>query len=141
MRPQMAEKVLVWLLRINGSLACLAVIAVVMPTAWLDAGARAAGLGPFPDTVLTQYLVRSLSAIYALLGALVLHIASDVRKNRDLIVVVGWLTIALGAALTGIDFALGMPAAWSWGEGPPTVLVGAAFLYLARRMVAECPRR
>ena len=100
----------------------------------MDAGSRAAGVGSFPDTVLTQYMARSLSAIYALLGALVLYIAADVRKNRDLIIAVGWLTIALGVALAAIDFTVGMPAGWTWGEGPPTVLVGAGLIYLARRM-------
>ena len=134
MRPETSEKILTWLLRVNGFLACLAIIAVVMPTSWMDAGSRAVGLGPFPDTALTQYMVRSLSAIYALLGALVLYIAADVRKNRDLIIAVGCLTIVLGAALTAIDFLVGMPTRWTLGEGPPTVLVGAAFIYLARRM-------
>ena len=134
MRPETSEKILTWLLRVNGFLACLAIIAVVMPTSWMDAGSQAMGVGSFPDTVLTQYMARSLSAIYALLGALVLYIAADVRKNRDLIIAVGWLTIVLGAALIGIDFRVGMPMSWTWIEGPPTVLVGAAFIYLARRM-------
>jgi hypothetical protein len=44
------------------------------------------------------------------------------------------LTIVLGVALTAIDFLVGMPTSWTLGEGPPTVLVGAAFIYLARRM-------
>ena len=47
--------------------------------------------------------------------------------------VVGWLTIALGAVLTVLDFAIGMPASWSWGEGPPTIVVGVAFIWLAKR--------
>ena len=130
----MVEKVLVWLLRVNGFLASLAIVAVVMPTAWIDAGARASGLGPFPDTMLTQYLVRSVSLIYALLGALTLYLSSDVRRYRDLIVFVGGMTMVLGVGLTVLDFSLGLPAAWSWGEGPPTVLVGAAFVWLARRL-------
>ncbi|MGD8375389.1 MAG: hypothetical protein PVF68_04545 [Acidobacteriota bacterium] len=132
MRPETARRALAWLLRINGALACLAIVAVFFPTVWIDAGSRLAGLGPFPDTVLTQYLVRSVSAIYALLGALVLYLAAHVEHHRQLVVFVGWLTVALGAALTGIDFSLGMPASWSWGEGPPTVVVGVAIVWLGR---------
>lgn len=132
MRPETARRALTWLLRINGALACLAIFAVFLPTAWIDAGSRLTGLGSFPDTLLTQYLVRSVSAIYALLGALVLYLAAHVERHRQLIVFVGWLTMALGAALTTIDFALGMPASWSWGEGPPTVVVGAAIAWLGR---------
>ena len=134
MRPETSAKILTWLLRVNGFLACLAIIAVLMPTSWMDAGSRWADLGPFPDSVLTQYLVRSLSAIYALIGILVLYLAADVRKNRDFIIFAGWLTVALGVTLTGVDIIVGMPAAWTWWEGPPTVLVGALFIYLARRI-------
>ena len=93
-------------------------------------------VGPFPDTPLTQYLARSLSAIYAMLGVLILCLAFNVRRHLDLIVVVGWLTIALGLLLTGIDFAIGMPALWSWSEGPPTVLLGGLFIALARKAAA-----
>ena len=133
MTSQTAERVLTWLLRINGALAFLAIFGVVMPTGWMEAGAEWSGL-EFPDTTLTQYLARSISAIYALLGALILYIARDVRRYIDLIVYIGWLTIVLGALLTGVDFALGMPASWSWGEGPPTVLVGGGFIWLAHRV-------
>ena len=132
MRRETAERILTWLLRINGALATLAAVAVIAPTAWLDAGSRATGLGAFPDTPLTQYLARSLSALYALLGALLLYIARDVRRYLDLIQFVGWLTVVLGAVLTAVDFGLGMPAAWSFGEGPPTIVVGGALIWLAR---------
>ncbi len=135
-RSQTAERVLKWLLRVVGGLATLAIIAVAMPTTWMDAGAAWTGLGSFPDTTLAQYLARSLSALYALLGAFLLYIARDVRRYLDLIVFFGWLTIALGAVLTALDFAIGMPLDWSWAEGPPTVLIGAAFIWLARRV---CP--
>lgn len=134
-----AERVLCWLIRIMGGLAALALIAVVMPTAWIDAGSRATGVGPFVDTTLTQYLTRSVSLLYCLLGLLLLWIAQDVRRHLDFIIVMGWLTIGLGIGLTILDFAIGMPAAWSWAEGPPTVPVGIAFIWLARR-VRSAPR-
>ena len=131
MRSETAERTLTWLLRLNGGLAATAIFAVFFPTDWIDTGSRLAGLGPFPDTALTQYLARSVSAIYALLGALILYLAMDVRRYRDLIRVIGRLTILLGIALTAIDFAIGMPAGWSWGEGPPTIAVGLAIVWLA----------
>jgi len=135
-----ATRLLTWLAALNGALASLALGAVVMPTRWMEAGAAWAGLGGFPDTALTQYLVRSTSALYALLGALLLYLARDVRRHVDLFVAVGWLTMALGAILTVLDFAIGMPLLWSWGEGPPTVLVGAVFVWLARRARTETIR-
>ena len=132
-----AARLLTWLAALNGALATLALVAVVMPTRWMEAGAAWTGVGAFPDTTLTQYLVRSTSALYALLGILMLYLARDVRRHLDLLAFIGCLTVALGAILTILDFAIGMPASWSWGEGPPTVLVGGAFVWLARRASRE----
>ncbi len=53
MRAQTAEKILAWLLRVMGGLACLAIVAVVMPTSWIVAGAEATGTDPFHDTPLS----------------------------------------------------------------------------------------
>ena len=134
MRTHTAERILTWLLRVMGLLAALAIVAVVMPTSWIVSGAEQTGTGPFQDTPLNQYFVRSVSTLYALLGVLVLYIARDVRRYLDLIVFVGWLTVALGVILAAVDFAIGMPAIWTWAEGPPTVVTGAAFIWLARRI-------
>lgn len=133
MTPASARKTLAVLLYLMGGLAALAVVPMVMPTAWMVATNDWLGLGPFPHAPLTQYLTRSLSAVYALLGVLVLYVARHVDRYLDLVQLMGWVTMALGLFLTGLDFAVGMPAAWSWGEGPPTVVVGAAFVWLARQ--------
>jgi len=134
MREQTAEKILTWLLRVLGFLAALAIIAVVMPTSWMVAGAEWAGTTPFQDSPLNQYLARSLSLLYAMFGVFVLYIARDVRRYRDLVLFMGWLTMALGAVLTAVDFSVGMPASWSWGEGPPTVLAGGVLIWLGRKI-------
>ena len=134
MRAEKAEKILKWLLVILGCLAATAVVPMVMPFVWMQGVNDALGLAPLADTPLTQYLARSLSGVYALLGIMTIYIGLDVRRYQRLIVVIGWLTCLLGVALTVIDFALGMPASWSWGEGPPTVLCGWAMVWLARRV-------
>jgi hypothetical protein len=41
--------------------------------------------------------------------------------------------VLAGAIVTVVDFAAGMPPYWSWSEGPPTVLAGLAYVWLARR--------
>ncbi len=128
-----AERLLVGILYLMGGMASCAVFAIVMPTSWMAAVNDWLGLGPFHRSPLVEYLTRSLSALYALLGAFTLYLARNARRHLALIVVVGRLTIALGLALTAIDFAVGMPAHWSWTEGPPTVLIGWAFIFLARR--------
>ena len=133
MKPNTAAKALSWLLILLGGVAMLAVVPMVMPTAWMEAVNDSIGLGPFHRSPLMEYLTRSLSALYALIGTLILYVGLNVRRYLPLIVIVGWLTVALGVALTGIDFAVGMPASWSWSEGPPTVVLGWAFVWLARR--------
>ena len=134
MRADKSEKILKWLLIILGGLAVTAVVPMVMPFAWMQGANDALGLAPLADTPLTQYLTRSLSAVYAMFGVLTIYIGLDVRRYRRLIVVIGWLTGLLGLALTGIDFAVGMPPSWSWGEGPPTILVAWAMIWLAGRV-------
>ena len=128
-----AEKSLRWLLTLMGATAVLAFVAVVMPTDWMESANDFLGLGPFPQAPLTQYLTRSLSALYGCLGLLIIYLGFNVRRYLDLIIVVAWLIMLLGVLLTGIDFKSGMPASWAWGEGPPTVVLGAAFLWLARK--------
>lgn len=129
-----AEKSLKWLLILMGAMAVFAFAAMIMPTDWMESVNDSVGLGPFPRTPLTQYLTRSLSALYGCLGLLTVYLGLNVRRHLDVIIFVGWLTILLGALLTGLDFKIGMPASWSWGEGPPTVLVGAAILWLAHKV-------
>jgi len=134
MRAGAAERILFWLLILMGGMALCAVVPMVMPTAWMESVNDRLGLGPFPRSTLTEYLTRSLSAVYALFGATVVYVARDVRRYLDLIVFMGWLTVLLGVALTVLDFAIGMPASWSWAEGPPTIVVGWLFVWLARRV-------
>jgi hypothetical protein len=90
-------------------------------------------VGPLQRSPLTEYLTRSLSTMYGVLGLLHLYLARDVVRYLDVIVVIGWLTVLAGAIVTAIDFAAGMPWYWSWSEGPPTVLAGFAYVWLARR--------
>ncbi len=133
MKPETATRVLRWLMIAMGVVGLLAVFAVVMPTSWIEAATEACDLEPLPRSPLSEYLTRSVSLIYAMLGAKTIYLALNVVRHLDLIRFIGGLTIAFGAAMIAIDFGVGMPTLWSWGEGPPTVLFGAALIWLARR--------
>jgi hypothetical protein len=128
-----ARRLLTLLLYVMGGMMSVAFVAVVMPTSAMAAIADWLGVGPLPRSPLSEYLTRSLSAMYGVLGALHLYLARDVVRYVDLIVVFGWLTVLAGAIQTGIDFAAGMPLLWSWSEGPSTVLAGLAYVWLARQ--------
>lgn len=62
-----------------------------------------------------------------------LVIASDVRRFAPLVTFWGVTAIVFGAVLLGIDLSAGMPAYWTWGDVPYTILVGAVALGLQRR--------
>ncbi len=127
------EKILVWILRIGGVMTVLAFPTALIPTstmaeihAWLGLGSH------FPDQPVTAYMARSLSLMYGFHGVLLLVISTDVRHYRKL---VGWmagLMIGLGSALLAIDLHAGMPAMWTWTEGPSVVVVAFVMLYLRR---------
>jgi hypothetical protein len=78
----------------------------------------------------TDYLTRSLSLLYALIGALLWHLGSDPSGYRKLIRWVGCASIATGFALLGIDLHAGLPWWWTWHEGPQALILGALFLWL-----------
>jgi hypothetical protein len=128
---QTARRLLTWLLYVMGGMMSVAFVAVVMPTSAMATIADWLGV-PLPRSPLTEYLTRSLSTMYGVLGVLHLYLARDVSRYLDLIVVFGWLTVLAGAIQTGIDVAAGMPLLWSWSEGPSTVVAGLAYIWLAR---------
>jgi len=132
-QQQTARRLLAWLLYVMGVVMSMAFVAVVMPTSAMVAIADWLGVGPLQRSPLTEYLTRSLSAMYGVLGVLHLYLARDVVRYLDLIVVIGWLTVLAGVIVTVVDFAAGMPPLWSWSEGPPTVLVGLLYIWLAGR--------
>ncbi|HKE84184.1 MAG TPA: hypothetical protein VKB50_10530 [Vicinamibacterales bacterium] len=133
MKQQTARRLLTWLLYVLGGMMCVAFLFVVLPTSAMASIAGWLGVGPLHRSPLTEYLTRSLSTMYGVLGVLHLYLARDVVRYLDVIIVIGWLTALAGAIVTVVDFAAGMPLLWSWSEGPPTVLAGLAYVWLARR--------
>lgn len=90
---------------------------------WLD-------LGDLPGLPIVGYLTRSLAALYALRGALVLFISFDVSRYAPLITFMAVTTIVFGLALVAIDVAAGMPWFWLLAEGPVIAAIWAAILWL-----------
>ena len=84
------DKALVILLRFVGVGALFALVAVVMPSSWMAAAHRWLGLGEMPTAPVVEYLARSLSAFYALVGALCLVLTTDLERYRPLVRFLGW---------------------------------------------------
>jgi hypothetical protein len=128
-----SDKVLVILLRyVLGIPALFAAVAVFMPLSWMVAIHRWLGLGEMPTDPVVEYLARSLSAFYTLLGALWLVMAADLERYRPLVRLLALALIGIGMVSTGIDVAAGMPWWWSACEGPPWIVVGPCMYVLAR---------
>ena len=127
-----ADKALVFLLRLVGVGSLFALIPVLMPMSWMVATHRWLGLGEMPTDPVVEYLARDLSAFYALVGALLLVMASDLERYRPLVRFFALAFIVLSILFTGVDLAAGMPWWWTASEGPGGVVFGVLMLLLAR---------
>ena len=85
MKPETAEKLLVWILRGAGIVCVLAIVPMLMPIAWAQAAHAAIGLGELPGEPIVEYLVRGMSAMCALYGGLLLLLATDAHRYRRVI--------------------------------------------------------
>ncbi len=130
------ERLLRILLQLAGVCMLPAWLAVVMPTAWMDWTHRWLGLGELPEGPIVEYLARSLSLFYGVHGGLLLLAARDVRRYLPVIVYLSVLGVVSGVVFLAVDLYAGMPARWTWGEGPIVIASGLVMLYLARSVGA-----
>ena len=126
------ERTLVLLLYVSGGVMLLAVFAIVLPTEWMAATHRWLGLGEFPASPLVDYLTRSISALYAIYGGLLVLLARDLRRFAPVVVYLAVTGLAFGVVMIGVDFAAGMPRYWSVSEGPLVLVLSSVILWLAR---------
>lgn len=126
-------RALVLLLRLSGTVLVLAFGAVLLPTDWMATTHRWLGMGEFPVAPLTDYLVRSVSALYGFHGVLTLLVAGDPIRYHRIVRYFGVMYIIVGLMMFAIDLHAGMPIIWTVIEGPPLVGGGVLVLYLLSR--------
>lgn len=127
------ETILVVVLRAAAVLLLSALVPAVMPFAWMDAIHRLLGMGELPRGPIMDYLTRSLSAIYALHGGLVLFVSWDVRRHLPVIRCLAVLGILFGAGIFVLDLLAGMPPWWTICEGPFILVLSGLLLGLVGR--------
>ena len=120
-------------LRADGLLCASAVLAVVMPCAWMSAAHEWLGFGALPGIPVVDYLARTTSAFYAMHGALEIYASLDVRRHANIVWFLGVSSIALGLCLLGIDVHAGLPWYWTPVEGPGIAFLGVLLLILLKR--------
>jgi CHASE2 domain-containing sensor protein len=138
--PKLAETLLRWLLIANGVMTLFALPAVFFPTSVMDMFHQQLMQAPLPAGPIVQYLARSVSALYAAFGSLTLVIAWDLRRFAPLVTWWGIVAILFGVILLGVDMNAPMPAHWTWGEVPYTVITGLLVLVLQRQMLRHQDR-
>lgn len=127
---------LVWLLRILGAIDLLAVLAVFAPLEWMTKIHAWLGMGELPQQPILHYLTRSASALYALHGAMILFVSTDVRRYAPLIKFLALAALIHGVVLCLIDTLAGMPVFWIVLEGPVVIAMGVVVLLLLRNETA-----
>ena len=126
------RRLLVLLLRIQATVMGLAFLAAIMPSSWMAATSQMLGL-THPSVPLTEYLTRSLSALYGVYGSLGWVTSSDVERYSGVITYMGVVALFWGPLLFAIDLFAGMPTFWAIGEVIAPTTGGALVLFLQRR--------
>ena len=75
--------------------------------------------------------------MYAVLGGLMFMMAADPIRYRQLLRFLGATIMLFGVALLGIDIRAALPDWWIVGEGPFTIVLGIAIIWLAGRLPAN----
>ena|SRR5258708_3891838 len=129
------HRALVFLLRFGATVLLIALLAVVMPVPMMSSINAHLGLDPLPKSPIIAYLTRSLSALYAYHGLILLYVSFDVRRYAPLIRFIAWSTIGFGLFMLILDPWAGMPWYWTISEGPAVIAYGLALLCLQRSAI------
>lgn len=132
-----SAKWLVFVLRANSVAMMLALPAVFMPVEWMAKAHDKLGLGVFPTEVIVQYLARTISGLYVVLGLMTFKMSLDVMRYLSLIRFWAVINLVAGVVLLGIDAWLQMPLFWILIQGPYVVVYSTALLVFERKMRRE----
>jgi hypothetical protein len=119
-----------WVLRLVGLVEMLALGAVVMPRAWMEAGHAWMGFAEVPQGPVFDSVMRQVSFSYGLHGVALWFIASDVVRYRPLVILTALGYLLAGPVFFVIDFGNGMPWSWMAGNGGSCLLIGTLLLGL-----------
>ena len=124
-------------LRVFAVVPMTAVFAAMLPIGVMDAVHQSIGLGRLPEGPIVEYLARSTSMFYALHGALLWYLASDLRRYRDLFRFYLWISLAFAVGLFLTDLSAGLPLRWTLAEGPIVAAFTGIIMVLFRKTDAR----
>jgi hypothetical protein len=126
------DRLLQLLLRCSGVVLCLAFPTILLPVEWMASTHAAIGLGPYPNSVIVEYLSRSIAALYGLHGILLLIVSRAPARFREIVTYLAFFNVTFGGLMLAIDVKAGMPWFWTLLEGPPIAAMGVAIAALNR---------
>ncbi|MBI1314958.1 hypothetical protein GC176_27005 [bacterium] len=121
-------------LRFVGLLDSLAVVVAFLPWSLIEAAHAALGLGGMPRHATTEYLVRSVSLLHALLGALLVFLSYHVVRCAAVIRCLATLLSVLAALLVPVDVLSGMPLWWGVAQCGGLLAIGVFLLASLREV-------
>jgi len=133
-QPWTAERWLVLLLRLIGAVCLLALVSLWMPRSWIDAGHRWLGWGEFPAAPIAEYLARSVSALSAFYGGLLVALSFDVVRFSPLVRYQAVAIMVLSACGVVVGAWAGVPLWFVLGDAVACWAYGVAMLVLAGRL-------
>ena len=87
-----------------------------------------------PTEPVVEYLARTTSAFYAILGGLLLIISTDVRKYSAIITYVAIIAVAFSFVMLAIDVIIELPMFWVVGEFLSAFPMGVLIIVLQRNI-------
>ena len=133
-RSAVTEYWLALLLRVVGGVCLLALLPLWMPRGWIVAGHRWLGWGPFPERPVAEYLARSVSALSAFYGGLLVVLATDVRRYAPVIRYQAAAIMLLSVSGVVVGSWAGMPEWFLGGDSIACCTYCGGILLLVRRV-------
>ncbi|HET7216696.1 MAG TPA: hypothetical protein VFJ02_01550 [Vicinamibacterales bacterium] len=121
---------LVFLLRLAGTITVTAFFAIFLPVDWMASTHARLGLGEFPRAPIVDYLTRTVAALYGFHGVLLLIVSTDPIRYRPIVSFVAVMNVLFGVIVLTVDLHAGLPLWWTVVEGPPIALFGVVLAML-----------
>ena len=126
------KKWLVYILRFDALALSFALPAIFLTDGFIASSHERLGMGTYPGGAVTEYMARSLAAMYFMRGVLVWLVSGKPLEYVLVVRYLGATNVALGLLLVWIDWVSGMPWWWTGGEGPGIAVVGLLILYFLK---------
>ena len=116
-----------------GLLDVVALLAVLMPRSLMDLVHQSSGLGPLPEGPIVGYLARTSSLLYGVHGAVILFVATDVRRYAPLVRFLARLAVVQGVTILAIDWFEQLPGWWQAIEGVCLIGIGIGVMAVQKQ--------